>query len=105
MVQGRNAHTLEHIPEPLPVLRRLVEGLRPGAAAWLEVPLYPGRLAELFRRLDPTAFHDEEIRILHEHVAHFSQRSLTNLAERSGLAVRQAFTSPANILGLQAVKP
>ena len=84
-------HVFEHIPSPLPVLRRLAEGMRPGAVVFIEVPkeygaIAGGTLAENFARLERRLASGERVEhallTLHEHLAHFSKTSLKRLAER-----------------------
>lgn len=68
---------LEHVPDPVGMLRDAAGLLAPGGSAYLELPDAPGALAVGFER--------EEFFIEHLHV--FSPRSASILAERAGYAV------------------
>jgi hypothetical protein len=87
------AHVFEHIPQPVELLTSLVRFLQPGKRVWLEVPLeYQGNLTAAYDAagggLNGTA-----ITLMHEHIAHFSRRSLKSLANRSGLSVEEIIVS------------
>ena len=70
-------HVLEHLPDPLGVLRRMLGWLAPGGSAVIEVPNVAGAGARLFGRywsgLD-----------MPRHLVHFTPATLTALAERAG---------------------
>jgi 2-polyprenyl-3-methyl-5-hydroxy-6-metoxy-1,4-benzoquinol methylase len=73
-------HVLEHIPDPLPTLQRLHGWLKPGGAAFFEVPNAYSRQARNkgadWGPLDLT-----------HHVSQFTPKALRMLLERAGFAV------------------
>jgi SAM-dependent methyltransferase len=70
-------HVLEHVPEPLAMLRRMLDWLAPGGGLVIEVPNVGGLGARLFGAhwyaLD-----------LPRHLSHFTPASLTDAVERAG---------------------
>ena len=82
------AHVAEHLPRPYDTFKPLIDGLVAGAAVWLEVPQeYPDTNVATFERLEAGSSEISALRIMHEHIAHFSPRSLSRLAKRLGLEV------------------
>jgi 2-polyprenyl-3-methyl-5-hydroxy-6-metoxy-1,4-benzoquinol methylase len=78
-------HVLEHVPDPVTVLRQLRDTLRPGGVLAVEVPNAASYLARALARrwpaLEPAV-----------HVNQFGPRSLATALERAGLAVAHAET-------------
>jgi SAM-dependent methyltransferase len=70
-------HVLEHVPDPVAVVRRTLEWLAPGGLVIIEVPNAGGLGASLFGRawsgLD-----------LPRHLSHFTPDSLASVVERAG---------------------
>jgi SAM-dependent methyltransferase len=70
-------HVLEHLPDPLGVLRRMLAWLAPGGAVVIEVPNAGGAGARLFGRywsgLDQP-----------RHLVHFTPATMAALAEQAG---------------------
>ncbi len=73
-------HVLEHLSDPLAVLRRCFEILRPGGRLIVAVPNFESWQARLFRG---AWFHLDVPR----HLMHFSPRSITRLLETVGVKV------------------
>ena len=71
-------HVLEHDPDPVAALRRIVGWLRPGGLLMAEVPDASGRIARLCGR-DWLGWD------LPRHLVHFGSKTLRNAAERAGL--------------------
>ncbi len=76
-------HVLEHMPDPLGVLRRMLEWLAPGGSAIVEVPNVHGVGGRLFGRywsgLD-----------MPRHLVHFTPATMAALTERAGGRVETA---------------
>jgi SAM-dependent methyltransferase len=76
-------HVLEHLPDPLGVLRRMLAWLAPGGAAIVEVPNVDGVGGRLFGRywsgLD-----------MPRHLMHFTPATMAALTERAGGRVETA---------------
>lgn len=70
-----NRMTLEHLVDPLPVVRRMAGWLAPGGTLITQVP-DAARMIELGLACD----------LVHEHVNYFSGASLTTLLRRAGFA-------------------
>jgi len=70
-------HVLEHVPDPIAVVRRMLDWLAPGGRLIIEVPNAGGLGATLFSRswlpLD-----------LPRHLSHFMPESLARAVERAG---------------------
>jgi SAM-dependent methyltransferase len=80
-------HVIEHLPEPLPALRRITRAVRRGGWVVVEVPNAASVAARrLGRRWQPLD--------LPYHVGHHGPRSLAELMERAGLEVVQIDTVP-----------
>ena len=104
-----STHALQTEPRPREMLSGLVNGLRPGATAWIEVPTqYRGglranfevqeaRFANGFRQFGP-------LQTLHENLAHFSLRSLSRLLAAAGLIPTQFVRASIGVLGVFAYK-
>lgn len=71
------SHVLEHLLDPLTLLRRLAQ-VAPGARVYIEVP-------DAAAYLQPEDVHWPELYF--EHLCHFRQEDLVRLAERSGIVV------------------
>jgi SAM-dependent methyltransferase len=93
-------HVLEHVPAPMPTLRKLREALRPGGHAFFEVPNFASALSRRdgpsWRYLDPE-----------HHVGQFSPRALRIAFERAGFEVLMVRTIPmaAYLDPREAVRP
>ena len=74
-------HVLEHVPDPVAVLRRMLEWLAPGGLLIVEVPNAGGLGAAIFG----SAWSGLE---LPRHLSHFSPESLSRAVERAGGRVR-----------------
>jgi len=70
-------HVLEHVPDPVAVVRRMLEWLAPGGLAIIEVPNAGGLGAWLFGR----AWSGLE---LPRHLSHFTPESLSRAVEQAG---------------------
>jgi SAM-dependent methyltransferase len=70
-------HVLEHVPDPVRVLRRMLEWLAPGGLLVIEVPNAGGLGARLFGR----AWSGLE---LPRHLSHFTPATLARAVERAG---------------------
>jgi SAM-dependent methyltransferase len=70
-------HVLEHVPDPVAVLRRMLSWLAPGGLLIVEVPNAGGLGAALFGR----AWSGLE---LPRHLSHFSPETLTRAVEQAG---------------------
>src|SRR5262249_62266640 len=70
-------HVLEHVPEPVAVLRRLLQWLAPGGILIVEVPNAGGLGAAMFGK----AWSGLE---LPRHLSHFSPVTLRRAAEQAG---------------------
>jgi SAM-dependent methyltransferase len=83
-------HVLEHVPQPLEPLERILRSLRPGGWFLLEVPnagsVRARREGPLWGQLD-----------LAHHVAQYSPRSLRVLIERAGFQEVQLTTVPGAV--------
>jgi SAM-dependent methyltransferase len=78
------SHVLEHLLDPLNVLRRLAR-VAPGAQVYIEVPD-----AAAYLRPDGVRWPE----LYFEHLCHFRRDDLGRLAERSGIAVAAEGTAP-----------
>jgi len=78
-------HVLEHVPDPVAVLRLLRRALRPGGVIALEVPNAGGHLARAQAAAWPSLEPDV-------HVNQFGPRSLAAALERAGFAVAELGT-------------
>lgn len=92
-------HVLEHIPDPVPVLAKLHDALRPGGLAIFEVPnrrsVVARRAGLAWRHLDPE-----------HHVGHHTPKSLRELLQRTGFEVVELTTVPMfTYLGLSRLTP
>lgn len=105
-----SAHTFEHLSRPRAVLTRLVHGLRPGTPVYLELPKgYPGSLRAQFESFEARRDRGEdlgwdELVVLHEHIIHYSGRSLDALMSKSGLTPQKFYAYPRDIFGARGVK-
>jgi len=70
-------HVLEHVPDPIAVVRRMLDWLAPGGQAIIEVPNAGGLGASLFGR----AWAGLE---LPRHLSHFTPESLARAVDRGG---------------------
>ncbi|HET7876071.1 MAG TPA: class I SAM-dependent methyltransferase [Methylomirabilota bacterium] len=70
-------HVLEHVPDPVAVVKRMLGWLAPGGVAIIEVPNAGGLGARLFGR----AWSGLE---LPRHLSHFTPESLARVVERAG---------------------
>jgi SAM-dependent methyltransferase len=70
-------HVLEHVPEPVTLLRRMLEWLAPGGRLVIEVPNVGGLGARLFGA-------DWYALDLPRHLSHFTSASLDEAVERAG---------------------
>ena len=85
---------LEHLSEPLPVLRGLNRHLAPGAMVVVSVP----NVAHLWVRLSLLAgrFEYEDRGILDRtHLRYFTRRTFMEMLDRAGLEVRELVATPA----------
>jgi hypothetical protein len=90
-------HVFEHIPRPKQTLKPLVDDMRPGSLVYVEVPYdFRGSVGDHFRRaqehnkitgqvLDTPLVH------LHEHLTHYSKRSLKFLMQACGVVVEEIY--------------
>ncbi len=98
-----SAQVFEHIPQPTRTLSRLARPLRPGARAWIDVPLdFVGPPGEDFARLQAqqeagVLGWTSSVVIYHEHVGNFSPRSLRVLLRRSGFELEELVLSPLTL--------
>ena len=104
-----STHALQSAPRPREALARLVGPLRPGASAWIELPIdYRGSLKANFELLEARFARGVRefgpLQTLHESLAHFSVRSLRTLLEAVGLAPREFVRSSIGVLGVHALK-
>ena len=94
-----SAQVFEHFPQPAVVLSSLVRFLKPGTTAWIEVPReYRGNLTAAYNEASQLDTFNV-ITTMHEHVAHFSRRSLKSLVLRSGLILQEIVVSDQGLLG------
>lgn len=70
-------HTVEHLPDPLAALRRIVRWLAPNGLGLVEVPNFAG----MGRRLFGPAWHGLNLPF---HLSHFTPDTLTRAVERAG---------------------
>jgi len=84
---------LEHIPEPLDVLRSLTALLDPGGIIAIKVPCGPSQLLKE-RALAAVTSHRATIADNLVHVNHFSPRSLALALERTGLTATVDVAAP-----------
>jgi len=78
-------HVLEHVPNPVGVLRCMAGLLAEGGLIWLSVP----NAACCFSRWMPGVWHSAD---LPYHLLHFTPKSLIEAARRAGLAVEDLAT-------------
>ncbi len=83
-------HVLEHIPRPLPEMRRVLAALKPGGALVVEVPNGGGYDAHA-RGVDWPSLEPEV------HVSQFCASSLRQLLTRAGFTVRDVHTVPISV--------
>ena len=100
-------HSLQGAPDPLRALKRLSDGLRPGAGVWIETPVqYSGALRAAFAvqeaRFARGLREYGPLQTLHENLAHFSVLSLRRLLSRAGLSPLEFVRSSIGILGVWA---
>ena len=88
---------LEHIPEPLPLLKQLFSLLAPGGTIAVKVPCGSGQLLKewLKSRLRPS--YEFTIARNMYHVNHFSHRSLRIALEHAGFAEVSFVASPPEV--------
>jgi SAM-dependent methyltransferase len=88
-------HVLEHLDEPLAVLRATVRALRPGGRVVVSVPT----LDSLQARIGGDRWFHQDVP---RHLLHFTRAGLARLLERSGLAVTRVrdFVPDQNLLGM-----
>ncbi len=84
-------HSLEHVPDPLAYLRRVVDLLRPGGCLYIEVP-HAGSV-EMWRPR-----WRRRILTLPAHLYHFTPESLERLAREAGLEVSKLRVADAELL-------
>ena len=75
---------LEHIPDPLPLLRELRGLLNPGGVVAVKVPCGSNQLRKQRLRHALSKRHDPGIATNYVHVNHFSSRSLAAILRRAG---------------------
>ncbi|MFQ5897179.1 MAG: class I SAM-dependent methyltransferase [Candidatus Methylomirabilia bacterium] len=75
-------HVVEHVPEPVTAIRRILRWLAPGGMALIEVPNFAG----LGRRLFGSAWHGLDLPF---HLWHFTPRTLARAVEQAGGEVIQ----------------
>lgn len=90
----RCAHTLEHVPDPSRLVRRLADAVRDDGLVTIVVPNRESVTARLFRRY---WYHLD----LPRHLYHFRPQDIRALAAESGLGVTVAHhtASPSGLLG------
>jgi SAM-dependent methyltransferase len=88
-------HVLEHLDEPLDVLRATVRALRPGGRIVVAVPT----LDSLQARIGGDCWFHQDVP---RHVLHFTRSGLSRLLERSGLVITgiRDFVPDQNLLGM-----
>ena len=104
-----STHALQAAPRPRETLGRLVGPLRPGATAWIEVPIdYRGSLKATFELLEARFARGVRefgpLQTLHESLAHFSVRSLRLVLASVGLVPTEFVRSSIGVLGVLAHK-
>jgi hypothetical protein len=100
-------HVLEHLPDPLSPMMRMLNALRPGTPIYLELPInYPTTISDAFDtvmehlRVTSGDLPWHAVVTMHEHVAHFSRRSIDTLLRRCGAAPVSSIVHPVNIIGV-----
>ena len=94
------AHVLEHVTSPADTLRNLTAWLRMGAQVWIEVPLqYSGAKVEVAWREAPPG---DPLVTMHEHIQHFSVKSLRRLLELNNLVERRMIFIEGSLVGVLA---
>jgi len=73
-------HTLEHVPDPLVVVKRAFRALRPGGRCFILVP----NLASMEARIFGSRWYDLD---LPRHLYHFTPATLTHLLKEGGFRV------------------
>ena len=103
-------HVFEHMSTPSATLDLLQRPLRIGAICYIELPLqYRGKLSEAFCDLEKMALRGEDLPwdplvTLHEHLNHFSKKSLSTMLRVSGFTPIEFHHSSSDIFGALAVK-
>ncbi|RKF43535.1 hypothetical protein BCY88_06015 [Paraburkholderia fungorum] len=77
------SNVFEHLSDPVPVLRELTGRLRPDGLIFIDVPA-PSH-SNLAEGLLWQERYGGELYEMHEHITHFSRRSLVKLAKAAGL--------------------
>lgn len=79
------SNVFEHISDPAPVLKKLVERIEPEGMLFIDVPGHAQ--ASLRESILWQEKHGGELFEMHEHITHFSKRSLRLLVEAAGMTV------------------
>lgn len=94
------AHVFEHLPQPTAILSGLVARLRRGAEVWVEVPeQYSGSMRETWDGIRRGENPGSPLLFMHEHIQHFSVRSLDVLLAKTGVALDERVRLPGSIIG------
>jgi trans-aconitate methyltransferase len=104
------AHVFEHIPEPYELLSRLAAPMLPWTLLYIELPInYEGSLPSCFKAVKETLSRGEPMPwhpfvTLHEHVNHYSKKSVSTLASRAGFSPLEFYMTDLDIMGMLARK-
>jgi len=86
---------LEHIAEPAITLIGLTKHLKEGSMVWVEVPKdYDGELLERWTEIESSITTQCSLITMHEHIQHFSSKSLSALLNRCRVEPLKCFDIP-----------
>ena len=93
------AHVFEHVPKPRDLLRKLTARLKPGCLVYIEAPLdFQGDIRSAFAAAEVHEARTGQpdgsaLTLLHEHLTHYSKRSLGRLLSESGVRPVEFYVS------------
>jgi hypothetical protein len=99
------AHIFEHVSDPFDILNSLSIHLKSGCHIWLEVPQqYHGKLSDRWHKIKSGIAPIDPVALMHEHIQHFSERSLETLVTRNNFRVIKKTIFPGEIMGVLGQK-
>jgi len=95
------AHVFEHLPKPYETLKDVAKNMKANSYFWIEVPQqYNGSLRDRWTEIEKGVPSPDPLAHMHEHIHHFSERSIETLLKRANINIEKRVLFPGSIMGL-----